>query len=40
MAAPAEEERMAVLATRELPGRESIRDAAFFFGSSAGTEEL
>ena len=41
MATPAEEERMAVLETRELPGSESRIEAAFFLGSSevAGTLE-
>lgn len=30
---------MAVLEIKELPGKESRIDAAFFFGSSAGTED-
>jgi hypothetical protein len=37
---PAPADRMADLAARLLPGSESIRDCAFFFGSSVGTEEL
>ena len=36
---PAPAERIAVLDTRLLPGRDSIMDWAFFFGSSAGTFE-
>ena len=39
MATPAVEERIAVFEIKELPGSESRIDNAFFFGSSAGTED-
>lgn len=38
MDAAAPEDRIAVLEIKELPGNESSRDCAFFFGSSTSVE--